>query len=478
MPGMLAAVAPVQPPESGVYGRNEPPAGCCGISELYVCKAEVREERMKSSRYAWAMLAAIGTATLTSGCTAIYPIESFFRSPDHVQGLVVDQDDRPVSGATVLFDEWEHVPYVPIPFTATQRFSRTRKSTTDAAGVFALSFKREGLSLKTVDKAGFVFEPCVTPQSWSRRSIPEQRSSPQVGRLLMYRVSGVDTSVVRQVSTPAFAFATDGSEYYLDLVSGRVSPTAMESADLAFSVKQVGAATWLVTVRAVNGGIWASANEKPYAPAGDYIGGFSALYGQGYAIPYRAQYCFFAKTQGGRHFSRIVADLIKKPKTIQFHYVLNPSGSRFLFVPEKVDDRGIHGPPHCEERYHCDFAYVILGEGIPWWRQQDSNFYPLLSPEDFATLMKPGSNDVAGRRYVARQLYAPAAVLDELSRSSTWQERCDVAANPATPVEIMNRLRADPDESVRRQANETLTRGLSIAEYLRSKDCFRRAEGE
>jgi hypothetical protein len=433
---------------------------------------------MKNTQHLWAMLAAIGTATLMSGCTAIYPIESFFRSPDHVQGIVVDQDDRPVSGATLRFDEWEHVPYVPIPFTATKRFSRTRKATTDGEGRFDLSFKREGLSLETVDQAGFVFEPCVTPKSWSRRHIPEQRSSPQVGRFLMYRVSGVDTSVIRQVSSPEFTFATDGSEYYLDLVSGGISSTATESADLAFSVKQVGAATWLVTIRAVDGGIWASANEKPYAPQGDYISGFSALYGQGYAISYRTQYDFFAKTQGERHFSRIIADVIKKPQTIQFHYVLNPTGNRFLFVPETVDNRGIHGPPHCKERYHCDFAYVILGEGVPWWRKQDHNFYPLLPAEEFAALMKPEGKNQSSRRYVARQLYAPVAVLDELSRSGVWQEQCDVAANPATPVDILSRLQRDPEESVRRQADATLKRGLSIAEYVRSKNYFQQTDGK
>ena len=429
---------------------------------------------MINTRHIRAILAAIGAATLVSGCTAIYPIESFFRSPDRVQGAIVDQDDTPVAGATVVFDEWEHVPYVPIPFTATKRFSRARLATTDSAGMFNLSFKREGLSLKTVDKAGFVFEPCVTPKSWSRRGIPEQRCSPQVGRFLMYRVSGVDTSVVRQVSTPEFKFTTDGSEYYLDLMSGRISSTATESADLAFSVKQVGAATWLVTIRALDGGIWASANEKPYAPQGDYISGFSALYGQGYAISYRTQYDFFAKTQGGRHFSRIIADIIKKPRTIQFHYVLNPTGNRFLFLPETVDNRGIHGPPHCKERYHCDFAYVILGEGVPWWRKQDHNFYPLLPAEEFTSLMKPAGKDQSSRRYVARQLYAPAAVLDELSRSGVWQERWAVAGNPTTPVNILDRLQLDPEESVRRQADETLKRGRSIAEYLRSKDYYRR----
>jgi len=433
---------------------------------------------MKSTRQIWVLLAAIGSATLMSGCTVIYPIESFFRSPDHVQGVVVDQDDKPVSGVTVRFDAWEHVPYVPIPFTATKRFSRARTVTTDGEGMFGLSFKREGLSLETVDKAGFVFEPCVTPKSWSRRHIPEQRSSPQVGRFLMYRVSGVDTSGVKQVSTPEFTFATDGSEYYLDLVSGGISSTATESADLAFSVKQVGATTWLATIRAVDGGIWASANEKPYAPQGDYISGFSALYGQGYAIPYRTQYDFFAKTRGGRHFSRVIADVIKKTNKIQFHYVLNPTGNRFLFVPETVDNRGIHGPPHCKERYHCDFAYVILGEGVQWWRKQGHNFYPLLPAEEFAALMKPEGKDQLSRRYVARQLYAPGVVLEELSRSAVWQERWDVAANPATPVDILNRLQSDPEASVRQQADETLKRGLSIAEYLRSKDYYRHADGK
>ena len=250
-------------------------------------------------------------------------------------------------------------------FTATKRFSRIRKTTTDNSGGFALSFKRQGLSLETVEKTGFVFEPCVTPKSWSRRYGPEQRDAPQRGRFLLYRVSGVDTSAVTTASTPAFTFATDGADYYLDLVSGRISTTATGTADLVFSIKQVGAATWLVTIRAADGGIWASANEMPYAPQRGCVSGFSSLYGQGYAISYRTQFDFFAKTQGGRHFSRIIVDIIKKQQTIQFHYVLSRTGNRFLFVPENVDNRGIHGPPHCKERYHCDFAQVLSALSHP-----------------------------------------------------------------------------------------------------------------
>lgn len=419
------------------------------------------------------LLILAATAMLMSGCTAIYPVESFFRSPDHVQGVVVDQDDKPVPKAKLVFDEWEHVPYIPIPFGPTTRFSRTRTTKTDDSGAFALSFKREGLSLKAINKTGYVFEPCVTPTSWSRRYSRQQRASPQGGTFLLYDVSGVDTSATTVASTPAFRFTTDGADYYLELTTGQISTTATERADLVFAVKQVGATAWLVTIRALDGGLWASANEMPYAPRDGYVSGFSTLYGQGYAINYRAQYDFFAKTQTGKHYSRIIADIIKEPQTIQFHYVVNRTGSRFLFIPERVDNRGLHGPPHRKEGLPTNFQYVILGEGQPWWRKQEHTIYPVLSESEFTGLFRASDRDGLTRRYVASQLYTPVSILQELSRSANRGERWVVAGNPALPRDVLLRLVTDQDESVRRRAQETLARDLNVHGFLQERNYFR-----
>ncbi len=426
---------------------------------------------MKTKKMQGLLLIVATMIVLTSGCVAIYPVESFFRSPDLVRGVVLDQDDNPVSGATIVFEEWEYVPYVP-PFiycTAAMDFSRTREAITDDSGAFELSFKRKGLHLETIEKTGFVLEPWVTPKSWIRRNIPEQRNLPQNGKFLLYRVSNIDTSCIKTTSSPEFKFTTDGADYYLDLVSGKITSEATEGADLMFSVKEVGSDTWLVTILSIDGGIWASSNEMPYAPKGDYVSGFSTLYSQGYAISYRVQYDFFAKTQGGRHYSRIIADLIKEDQTIQFHWVLNQAGNRFLFVTESIDNRGIHGPPYCIERTYCNFYNIILGEGMPWWRKQEHNFYPILPETTFMTLADPDDKDESSRRYVARQLYAPATILDKLSQSTVWQERCDVAENPATPKDILKRLSSDPEEFVRLQANETLEYNYGIEAFFNSK---------
>jgi hypothetical protein len=421
-------------------------------------------------RYLRISLVIVIVGALLSGCVAVYPVTSTFRARNHVRGVVVDQNGAPVVRAKLVFDEWEHVPFIPIPFTPDVRFSRTRKARTDETGAFRIAFKRRGLSLKTIKKSGYVFEPCVTPKSWSRSYDAEGGMARHSARFVMYDIANADTSATVIASSPLLPFVTDGRDYYLSFASGKITTNHTIDADLVFRVGQVGEKNWLMTIRAVDGGVWVSKNEMPYAPADGYVAGFSSLYGQGYAIPYRVQYEFFAKTQGGKHYARVIADLIKKKQTIQFHYVVNREGDRFLFVPERIEKMGVHGPPYCNERYHCRLSYVIAGEGVPWWRKQEHYIYPMLSARTFESMVNPPDGDQASCRYVARQLYAPASVLDAISRSTIWQERRDVAANPACPVDILKRLAEDEEESVRRQATETLGQALNAMPFMSNVD--------
>lgn len=401
-----------------------------------------------------------------------FPARSAFRAPDEVRGIVADQDGAPVAGATLVFDEWEHVWFVPIPWT-TIPFSRSRSVKTDTEGRFVIEFKRDGLSLSTIDKEGYQFEPTITPKSWSRRQIAEHRSVPHKGSYVLYDLIDIDPSAVRLQSTEKFHFLTNGAEYSVAFETGVISNSPSADADLIFSIKQVEEMVWLLTFRGIDGGLWACANEMPYAPTDGYLPGFSALYGQGYAISYRAQYAFFAKTQNGKHHSRVIADIVKKKQTVQFHYVVNLNNDNFLFVPERVDARGIHGPPHCEESYHNNTRTVILGEGKPWWREQGNHIYPMVPEKTFFELMTPNGKNQSSRLFTARQIYAPVAVLEELSLSAAQKERWDVAQNPAAPREILLRLSADSQESVRREADKTLARASQVEPYLRSKGYFR-----
>ena len=216
------------------------------------------------------------------GCgTVVYPITSFFRSPDHLHGVVIDQDGNSIPGAKIVFDEAEHVSHVPfLAFGPMMRFSRTRSRKTDASGSFSLPFKRRHLLLKTIEKDRYVFEPRVLPHNWGRRHNLDMQHLPQNGKFLMYDLSNVDTSSVSVASSQQFKFKTDGTDYYLDLLSGEITTSLTNGSDLLFSIKQVGNKTCLVTFLAVEGGLWATANQMPYAPKEDYIAGFSTLYRQ------------------------------------------------------------------------------------------------------------------------------------------------------------------------------------------------------
>jgi hypothetical protein len=211
----------------------------------------------------------------------------------------------------------------------------------------------------------------------------------------------------------------------------------------------------------------------PYAPKEGYVKGFSTLYSIGGGIRYRSQYAFFAKTQDGRHYSRVIADINKRAQTIRFHYALNPTGSRFLFVPERLDSKSIfQGPPrHPDDWQQTNSGDVMLNENIPWWLKQRHNMYPIIPVEIFKKLMN--QTDRSTHAYVAQHIYAPDAVLETLSRSPDQHDRWDVAHNAALPQAILKQLSTDTDEGVRMQASEMISRQLSVRDFLESKGFFR-----
>ena len=421
---------------------------------------------MKRSKIIFIVAAVAVVIASESLCFGFF--SKLVRKADTVEGLVVDQDGKPIPNARLFFKESEYVQIIPLVYGAHQYVSEKRTVQTDNTGNFQVPFWRDNLSLITIEQKGYVFEPCVTPKSWSRQNGPHRKE-----KFLMYDVSNVDTSATIIASSPEFNFDINGTDYYLDLTTGKISSTLTTNADLVFTVKQTAGMTCLATIRALGGGVLASANEMPYAPEEGYVPGFSTFYSQGYAISYRVQYTFFAKTQGGKHYSRIIADIIKGSQTIQFHYVANLKGGRFLFIPERIDDKGLHGPPACKENYHCDFRYVIHGESEPWWRKQEGILCPILAEEEFQSLFEAHNAPAFSHQYLAEQLYVPPDILEKLSYSSNNGVRWSLAANPAISEDIVLRLMEDKEEFTRRRAKENFDSGRAVYNYLQERNHFR-----
>lgn len=400
-----------------------------------------------------------------------YPIHAT-ASPDHLQGIVVDQDGKPVSGVKVIFQESEHVLIVPIPFWPTWESKKALQETTRADGTFDVYFNKELLGLVAVEKNGYVPEFGTMSMTWSRRP-NAQSKAPYKAQIILFDLLNVNADAVLNAATSEYRFTTDGADYYVNMSSGVVTTKKSNEADLVFSVKQVGRSYWLFTVRALEGGVWGSENEMPYAPKEGYVKGFSTLYSIGAGIRYRSQYAFFAMSLDGRHYSRVIADINKQAQTIRFHYALNPTGSRFLFVPERLDSKnGFQGPPrHPDDWQQTNSGYVMLNENVPWWLKQRHNMYPIISVETFEKLMN--QKDRSTHAYVAQHIYAPDAVLETFSRSQDQHDRWDVAHNAALPQVILKQLSTDTDEGVRIQANEMISRQLSIRDFLESKGFFR-----
>jgi hypothetical protein len=178
-----------------------------------------------------------------------YPIHAT-ASPDHLQGIVVDQDGKPVSGAKVIFKESEHVLIVPIPFWPTWESKKAMQETTRADGTFDAYFNKELLGLVAVEKNGYVPESGTTSMTWSRRP-NAQSKAPYKAQIILFDLLNVNAGAVQNAATSECRFTTDGTDYYVNMSSDVVTPKKSIEADLVFSVKQVGRSSWLFTVRAL-----------------------------------------------------------------------------------------------------------------------------------------------------------------------------------------------------------------------------------
>lgn len=384
-----------------------------------------------------------GIACIVSGCgidQTIAPITHPLRAPRYLCGTVVDQDGKPVADAKVNLRETEM--YILLPWLVfasptahrDHRFSVTTKSD----GSFRAPFTAESIDVTEVTKEGYIGQPIgVSPQSIQNKWV-------------LYDLAAGNRQNVRTRKTARYAIETDGRDYCVDLETGLVRerfmerPGAMPSirpsdrADLICSITWAGDRSWLVTMVAPGGGVWPAKHMQPYAPEDGYTRGFSALFG-GYGREDMSY--FYAKTDGGR-YCYIAIDLMYQSRdsvSLQLQYIINTSGSRFL-VPAGQGPYSDTGQSRAASIKGYDFPFdnyrgVTADRGIAWWQFRSEAGYPILSPRDFSQLMA----DPNSWPFVARQIYAPDATLEEIARSDN-DLRWAVACNPAVSPELEQRL--------------------------------------
>ena len=128
-----------------------------------------------------------------------------------------------------------------------------------------------------------------------------------------------------------FELPRDGQAVFVDLTTGKIGDNR-SSSDLMLVLKGTD-----LGVCAIDGGIWLSNNDMPYAPRNDYILGFRTKVHDHNSIVYdpREFKClFFVRSQNDRHYSRVELDVASDAygdsAPVRLRYRTNPTGSRDL----------------------------------------------------------------------------------------------------------------------------------------------------
>ena len=262
-----------------------------------------------------------------------------FKVPIRFYGKVLDQDEKPVSEVSVSF-EWNTL-------DQTNGLVAAKAGTkSDSQGLFSLEGQKGTPLCVILSKIGY-YTPKENPGCFEyAQPYAVNYHIPDPNNPVVFRLRRRGTSEPLVKGEKLFGFKPDGTQYYVNLLTGKKSMDPTGEWDLSINVTRSAVNSdrkfdWFATIDASNGGLIETnddfafvAPESGYQPIHITQNASDAAWQSG--IKAR----FFVKSRDGKIYSRIETEITpdyNENAAINMKYFVNPSGSRNLeFDPNNV----------------------------------------------------------------------------------------------------------------------------------------------
>ena len=386
-----------------------------------------------------------------------------------MQGVVYDQDGRPLSDVEMTFKVWSEHDYLPLPFSPTWDTEQTFKSTTGSNGIFSFHFtghgRRHGVVFMSESKPGYRQDGPETDYMWR----PYGTGTAPQWTMHLVSEALMQQSQIKNIeftSTPFFHSDRIG----LNLVDGTISDTT--NVDVVFYWRHLQATTnhgdyGKFIIYAPKGGVWFWEQDRLFAPTEGYEKGIAFLFGAefygkksfSYANPHCAE--FFVKSRDGKVFARVYFKINPTDGTLYLRARANNTGNRF------VDAKG----GAFETGYSGSMSENYLNPGVPWWIPIDPYRGQIIMPEERLRMM--ATNFPA---YFAGHYQTPPDILEWMTNSNLIQDHYIpqyLARNYTAPTNVLEKLiEIDPNGNrwFGKDARAVLGTPEDVKSFWRSRD--------
>ncbi len=377
-----------------------------------------------------------------------------------VQGIILDQDGRRLSGVEVTFRFWNWRYYIPIPWTPTRIAEKQVKGITDTNGAFSIKGMLPRTDFVSAAKPGYRQDGQETEYMWR----PFEAGPAQQWTLHLVSESLIRQEQIRNLNFESASFPQDG-QLCFDLAKEEISDAA--HADLVFRWQRLPATAnhgeyGKYVIRAPKGGVWFWEQERLFAPKENCEDGmvffFSPSSLSAYMKKRRAE--FFVTSRDGQIYARVFAQLDTGNSTLSVRARVNSRGNRFVDAKADNYKLGVYG----------SLSPDYLNPVVPWWIPTDPPRGQVILSKKRANMIFVG--EVTKMRfpsYFAGHYQTPPSVLSAMVGSALMQDHYvpqSLAKNLAAPIPVLQQMKTNAAAWKVKEIDATLALPEDVKRFL------------